>query len=137
MRATLAGDVLKELEALDARAGAQLEPRLRDMLRLRVSYLNGCVNSIRLHSESLTLEGVRPDVIAALARPVRLMRAGLVSDGEEAALRLAEVLTDAPRGLEPEARVDAGHWYNSTQIGAIVQTVALTNAWNRVLRGTD
>ncbi|MDN4483149.1 carboxymuconolactone decarboxylase family protein [Demequina lignilytica] len=137
MRATLAGDVLKELEALDARAGAQLEPRLRDMLRLRVSYLNGCVNSIRLHSESLTLEGVRPDVIAALARPVRLMRAGLVSDGEEAALRLAEVLTDAPRGLEPEARVAAGHWYNSTQIGAIVQTVALTNAWNRVLRGTD
>lgn len=137
MRAALAGDVLKELEALDARAGAQLEPRLRDMLRLRVSHLNGCANSIRLHSESLAVEGVRPDLISALARPVRLIRPGLVSDGEAAALRLAEVLTDAPRGLEPEAREAAGDWYNATQIGAIVQTVALTNAWNRVLRGTD
>lgn len=137
MRATVAGDVLKELEALDARAGTQLEPRLRDMLRLRVSHLNGCAHSVRLHSESLALEGVRPDLISALARPARLIRDGLVSDGEAAALRLAEVLTDPPRGLEPEARDAAGEHFNSTQLGAIIQTVALTNAWNRVLRGTD
>ncbi|WP_062381265.1 carboxymuconolactone decarboxylase family protein [Demequina pelophila] len=137
MRAQVAGEVLKELEALDAHAGSVLDPRLRDMIRLRVSHLNGCTHSVRLHSESLAMEGVRPDVIAALARPVLLSRDGLLTHGESAALRLAEVLTDPPRGLEPQARASAGRFFNPVQMGAIVEAVALTNAWNRVLRGTE
>ncbi len=128
---------LKALEELDSRAGDVLEPRLRDMIRLRVSHLNGCHYSIRLHSEALARAGARPDLISALARPARQVRDGLVSEGEGAALRLAEVLTDPPRSLESEARDDAGSWFNANQLGAIVETVALTNAWNRVTRGTD
>ncbi|MFP5360536.1 MAG: carboxymuconolactone decarboxylase family protein [Actinomycetes bacterium] len=137
MEARVGAGFLKALEDLESRAGDVLEPRLRDMLRLRVSHLNGCHRSIRIHSESLARSGARPDVISALARPALQIRAGLVSDGDVAALRLAEVLTDAPRALEPAARADAGAWFNAAQLGAIVETVAITSAWNRVLRGTD
>ncbi len=128
---------LKALESIDADAGDPLEPRLRDMIRLRVSHLNGCRSSARLHSESLAKAGARPDLISALARPVRQMRDGLVSDGDAAALRLAEVLTDAPRGLEGEMRDQVGAWFNAAQLGAIIEVVAATNAWNRVLRGIE
>ena len=133
----MAAGFLKVLEQADEHAGEVLEPRLRDMIRLRVSHLNGCANSIRIHAESLSRDGVRPDLISALARPVRQARAELIGEGEAAALRLAEVLTDAPRALEPEARDMAGAYFNATQLGAIVETVAMTNAWNRVMRGTD
>ncbi|WP_062520115.1 carboxymuconolactone decarboxylase family protein [Demequina silvatica] len=137
MEARVGAGFLKALERIDGDVGDALEPRLRDMIRLRVSHLNGCHHSIRLHSEALALGGARPDLIAALARPARQIRPGLVSDGESAALRLAEVLTDAPRALEQDARAHAGAWFNSTQLGAIVEVVAVTNAWNRVMRGAE
>lgn len=40
---------------------------------------------MRLHSDGLAVGGVRVDLISALARPVKLMRADLVSDAEAAA----------------------------------------------------
>lgn len=125
------------MEDLDNQVGATLKPALREMLRLRVSHINGCGVCVRLYSESLAALGARPDVIAAMARPARHMRPELVSEGDVAALRLAEVLTDAPRGLEPEAREQAGLYFNRTQLGAIVETIAVVNAWNRITRGTE
>lgn len=130
-------EFLKALEDFDQAVGGELKPRLRDAIRLRVSHLNGCAFSIRLHSESLTALGVRPEVISALARPVTAMREGLVSEGDAAALRFAEILTDPPRGLETGARDAAAQFFTRVQLGAIVETVALTNAWNRMMRGME
>jgi len=135
--AAVRAEFLKAMEQFDARAGAGIEPRLRDMIRLRCSHINGCAYSVRMHSEALGLLGARVDLISALARPVKLMREDLVSEGEAAALRFAEVLTDYPRGLEIEARDEAGRFYSDAQLGAIVEVTAITNAWNRVTRGTE
>lgn len=117
--------------------GEPLEPGLREMLRLRCSHINGCAFSIRMHSEALAATGARADLISALARPVKLMRDDAVTPGEAAALRFAEVLTDPPRGLEIEVRDEASRYYEPTQVGAIVEVVALCNAWNRVTRGME
>ena len=92
---------------------------------------------MRLHSESLAAQGVRVDLVSALARPVKLMRADLVTDAEAAALRFAEVLTDYPRGLEIEARDIAGKYFTPKQLGALVEVVAVINAWNRITRGSE
>ena len=128
---------MRVLEELDASAGAALPPDLRDMVRLRCSHINGCSYSIRLHSESLSALGVRVDLISALARPVKLMRFDLVSPAQAAALRFAEILTDYPRGLEIEARDEAGKYLTPKQLGALVELVAVVNAWNRVTRGSE
>ncbi len=117
--------------------GGELKPRLREMVRLRVSHINGCSYCIRLHSEQLATLGTSPELISALARPVKLMRDDIVSEGDAAALRFAEILTDPPRGLEIEARDAAGQFFTRKQLGAIVETVAVTNAWNRVTRGME
>lgn len=128
---------LRALEELDAQVGVELSARLREMVRLRVSHLNGCAYSIKIHSEALAAEGVRVDLISALARPVSVMKSGLVTEAEAAALRFAEILTDAPRGLEPQAREALGTLMTPKQIGALVEVVAVINAWNRVTRGTE
>lgn len=130
-------EFLKALENFEANVGDALKPRLREMIRLRVSHINGCSYCIRMHSEQLAALGARADLIGALARPVTLMREDLVSEGDAAALRFAEVLTDAPRGLERDARDIAGAFFTRKQLGAIVETVAVVNAWNRVTRGME
>ena len=128
---------MKSLELLDEGVGAVLEPKLREMVRLRCSHINGCAYCIRLHSESLSELGVRVDLISALARPVKLMREDIVTPAEAAALRFAEILTDYPRGLEIEARDDAAKYFTSRQLGALVEVVAVVNAINRVSRGSE
>lgn len=128
---------MKALETLDEGVGASIEPRLREMVRLRCSHINGCSYCVRLHSESLAEMNVRVDLISALARPVKLMRADLVTPAEAAALRFAEILTDYPRGLELEARDDAAKHFTSRQLGSLVEVVAVVNAINRVSRGSE
>src|SRR5690606_1485031 len=107
------------------------------MVRLRASHINGCSYCIRLHSEALAALNVRVDLISALARPVKLMREDLVTIAEASAIRFAEILTDYPRGLELEAREDAAQYFTSRQLGALVEVVAVTNAINRVTRGSE
>lgn len=130
-------EFMKALEDLHHSVGASLEPRLRALVRLRVSHINGCSLSVRLYSEDLAEMNVRVDLIAALARPVKLMREDLVTDAEASALRFAEILTDYPRGLEVEARDDAAKHFTSRQLGALVEVVSLCNALNRVGRGAE
>ncbi len=128
---------LKAMESLDARIGSGIEPRVREMVRLRCSYINGCAYCIRLHSEQLAALGASTHLISALARPVKLMRDDLVSPAEAAALRFAEVLTDYPRGLEIETRDEAGKYFDADSLGSLVEIIAVVNAWNRVTRGSE
>lgn len=107
------------------------------MVRLRCSHINGCSYSVRLHSDALAELGVRVDLVSALARPVKLMREDLVSPAQAAALRFAEILTDYPRGLEIEARDEAGKFFTPKQLGSLVEVVAVINAWNRITRGSE
>ncbi|MCB2413016.1 carboxymuconolactone decarboxylase family protein [Demequina sp. TTPB684] len=136
-QAKMRPDFLRSLEELDGAIGRELPEKLREMLRLRCSHINGCSFSVRLHSDGLAQRGVRVDLISALARPVKLMREDLVSEAEAAALRFAEILTDYPRGLELEARDQAATYFTPKQLGAIVEVVAVVNAWNRVTRGSE
>lgn len=133
----MSADFLRSLEKLDATVGAELPETLREMIRLRCSHINGCSYSVRLHSDGLAVRGAGVDLISALARPVKLMREDLVSEAEAAALRFAEILTDYPRGLELEARDHAARYFTPKQLGAMVEIVAVVNAWNRVTRGSE
>ena len=136
-QARIRADFLRSLEELDASAEAGLPADIREMVRLRCSYINGCSYSVRLHSDALAQLGARVDLVSALARPVKLMRDDLVTPAQAAALRFAEILTDYPRGLEIEARDEAAKYYTPKQLGALVEIVAVINAWNRITRGSE
>ncbi len=125
------------MEGSDGDAGRGLKAGLKAMLRLRCSHINGDAYSVRMHSEELADLGAKPGLIASLARPVKLMREDLVSAPHAAALRFAEILTDYPRGLEVEAREELRAHFSAEEVGAIIEVIAVTNAWNRVTRGSE
>lgn len=125
------------VNALDAASGPALGARLAEMVRLRVSHINGCHYCIKLHSTALKREGVEPRVIDALRDPALWASDGVFSAPELAALRWAEVLTDAPRGVESEARAALGEHFTDAEASALAEHVLMINLWNRYTRATE
>lgn len=102
-----------------------------DMLRLCVSQVNGRV--IKIPSDT--------DLADERLREVRDWRtAGCFTDGERAALALAEAATDlrGPDDPVPDEIWDeaARHW-NEAELGALVLQIGLVNLWNRVNVSTN
>jgi len=130
-------DFLRAMEEFEGEVGQGLKPGLVAMIRLRCSHINGDAFSVRMHSEELARLGARPNLIASLGRPVKLMRDDLATPAQAAALRFAEILTDPPRGLEIEAREELREYFSAKAVGAMIEVIATTNAVNRVTRGAE
>jgi AhpD family alkylhydroperoxidase len=127
-----APDARRALAAL-SRAAA-LDHRLAELVKVRVSQMNGCLYCVDLHARLAREAGEharRLDVLA-LWRESRSF-----DDRERAALGLAEALTDLGRGPLPE-RVwdDAARYMTDEDLTALVVTVTAINAWNRVMIAT-
>jgi AhpD family alkylhydroperoxidase len=111
-------------------AGAGLEGSLRELVRLRVSLMNGCEYCVGLHSGELRKVNETEERIAA----VRDWRGSDVyTQRERAALGWAEAVTNIQDGHAPDAVFEEVQAHFSD-----VETVNLTlvistiNAWNRI-----
>lgn len=105
---------------------AGLPGLLVELVRIRVSQINGCAFCLRLHTRSALSKGESSDRLAVLSA---WWDSQYFTDQEQAALALAEQVTALK---VPENRA----WDNGTLTEA--QTSALTwlatamNAWNRI-----
>lgn len=115
--------------AADAVA-AGLAPRLLELVRLRVSQLNGCRFCLDLHSREARAVGEQEERLRALAA----WRASpLFSEDECAALALAESVTLVQQGDVPdEVSQSARARFDDAQVAHLLWTIALTNAYNRL-----
>ena len=98
-----APDVYKALAAFSKTVGgvadeAGIDARLKELVQIHVSQLNGCAFCVRVHVERATKAGVTADVIAQL--PV-WRESGVFSDREQAGLELAEASRSSPRTASP------------------------------------
>lgn len=123
--------------ALDAAQSDLLPKSLTEMVKLRVSYINGCHYCIKLHSEYLQENGTAEEVIAALRDPILWAADGLFTPAEVAAVRFGEVLTDAPRGLEASTRQAASEHFSAKEIAALAEHILVINLWNRFTRASE
>ncbi len=114
----------KETDEAVVRAG--LEPALGDLVKIRVSQLNGCAFCLRMHTRDAIAKGETTDRLAVVAA---WWESQYFSDQERAALALAEEVT---RLSVPE-RLD---WDNGSlsdeQVSAISWLAIAMNAWNRI-----
>jgi AhpD family alkylhydroperoxidase len=122
-------DAYRALAAL-TRAG-RLDHRLAELVKLRVSQINGCAHCVDLHAGLARKAGEPEPRLAAL--PV-WRESALFSPRERAALRLAESLTLLADGPVPEdAYRQAQEHFPGNELAHLVVVITAINAWNRVL----
>jgi AhpD family alkylhydroperoxidase len=114
-------------QAIDA---AGLDKGLTELVKLRVSQMNGCAFCTQLHLNVARRAGVaaaKLDLVAAWRD------AGVFSERERAALAWAERLTrliDQP--IPDEAYGQLREHYSENEAINLTATVANINAWNRI-----
>ncbi len=110
---------------------ASLDHALAELVKVRVSQMDGCVYCVDLHVR-LAREAGEPDRrLHALAL---WSEAPFFDERERAALALAEALTDLGHGGVPDGVWDAAAAAMTEEdLTALVVTVAAINAWNRVM----
>jgi len=109
----------------EAARGCNLDARLIDLVKIRVSQINGCAFCLRLHTRDASALGETADRLAVLAA---WWESQYFSPVEQAALALAEEATRlAPAfpGVDRSVLTDG-------QIAAVTWIAVVTNAWNRV-----
>jgi AhpD family alkylhydroperoxidase len=109
---------------------AEIEPRLRELIRIRASQLNGCAYCIDMHTKDARAIGETEQRIYGLAAwaetPYFTARERVALAFTEAVTRLAD--THVP----DQAYSDVADEFSPQEIGALVSLVVAINAWNAI-----
>lgn len=107
-----------------------IEPRLRYLVELRVSQINGCVYCIDMHSEEARLAGEKQQRLDCLPA---WREAPFFSERERAALGWAESVTHvAQTGVPDEVYEATQPHFSEKELVDLTFIVASMNLWNRV-----
>jgi len=120
----LDGAATKELD----RVG--FDARLRELVRLRASQLNGCAYCVNMHAADARAAGETMERLALLA----VWPETAVFDArEKAALALTESITRVAETHVPEtAWAEASAHFSADELGALVSLIVTINAWNAI-----
>ncbi len=110
-------------EALEA---AGLDAKLGELVKIRVSQINGCAFCLRGHTRDAVALGETSDRLAVLAA---WWESQLFTEQEQAALGLAEEVT---RLSVPERTDWNNGSLNDEQISAVSWLAIVMNSWNRI-----
>jgi uncharacterized peroxidase-related enzyme len=110
-----------------------LDKRLVELVKLRVSELNGCAYCLHMHSEDALKLGESPVRLRVLSAH---HESTLFTASERAALALAERLTREPSaGVGDALPAELAAHFTEREILALTQQVAMINYWNRCAIG--
>lgn len=125
----------KTFAALDAQVEAAIEQaeltvQLAELVKIRVSQINGCAFCLRMHTRDALAAGESTDRLAVLPA---WWESQYFTEQEQAALTLAERVTRisdehtaAPNPVDIQAALTA------QQIAAVTWLVVVMNGWNRI-----
>lgn len=125
----------RSLEAFSKAVGAiarenGIDDRLREIVLLHVSQLNGCAFCARIHVARLVEAGATADLVAQLPT---WEESGVFTERERAALELAEAFTFIHEGGIPDELYDrVGGILSEKEYTAISWLSVSINAFNRV-----
>jgi len=114
----------KELDAAD------LDPRLRELLRVRASQINGCAYCIDMHSKDARAIGETEQRLYALPA---WRETPFFSDRERAALTFTEAVTLVAGDHVPAEIYEAtAEHFSDQEMAALIALIVVVNAWNAV-----
>jgi AhpD family alkylhydroperoxidase len=109
---------------------ANLDPRLRELVRVRASQLNGCAYCVDMHTKDARAIGESEQRLYSL--PV-WQETPYFSPRERAALAFAESVTLMATGHVPQQDYDAvAAELGPDEVAALVSLVVTINAWNAI-----
>jgi AhpD family alkylhydroperoxidase len=117
-------------QAIAAVQASGLDAALIELVKIRVSQINGCAFCLRMHTADAIAHGETTDRLAVLAA---WWESQYFTDAERAALQLAEqttLISDhgriAGRGVDPDEHL------SESQRAAVTWLTIVMNAWNRI-----
>ncbi|QDL90519.1 carboxymuconolactone decarboxylase family protein [Paroceanicella profunda] len=129
-----APDLIKPLVAAETRlAQSGLDQKLAELVRLRVSQINGCAFCIHMHTHAARRLGESEERMHLVAG---WHDSPLFSPRERAALAWAEALTHVSATHAPDADYAAlAAAFSPQEQVALTAVIGLINAWNRIAIG--
>ncbi len=126
-------EAMKALLALSKAAESGTVPATtHKLIHLRASQINGCSVCVEMHANELKKAGETDERIFAVAA---WQDAPYFTDAERAALALAEAVTRLDDRADPvpdDVWNEAARHYDEPALAALVISIALINAWNRL-----
>jgi AhpD family alkylhydroperoxidase len=130
-----AGGFARAMAHLDRAATKELDnvdfdPKLRELVRIRASQLNGCAYCVDMHSKDARAIGETEQRIYAL--PV-WQETPFFTPRERAALAFTEEVTRlASTHVPDEAYQVVAAEYSPAEVGALLSLIVTINAWNTI-----
>ena len=121
----------RAMQALEeAVKSGPLDPVTRELVKLRVSQINGCAYCIDMHHKDARAAGETEERLYMLAA---WREASVYSDAERAALALCEEITSIAEGHVPShVEAAARSHFDEQTYAALVFAIVVINAWNRL-----
>ncbi|HKS49165.1 MAG TPA: carboxymuconolactone decarboxylase family protein [Amycolatopsis sp.] len=120
--------------AVEAAGRAGVDPALAELIRIRVSQINGCVFCLDMHTRDARNAGETEGRIYALSA---WQESPAFTPAEKAALALAEAITLVHDGHVPdEVYRAAAAEFGEGQIAALIWISTVINAYNRTAIST-
>ena len=124
----VARESYRALSALDDTV--DLDPALRDLVKLRASQINGCAFCVDMHSRDALAGGEDERRVWAVAV---WREAPFFDERERAALALTEAMTRLPdAGVPDDVYDEAARHFDEHELGQLMFAIITINAWNRV-----
>jgi len=130
---TAAPDVMKVWTGAALTIAASLEPSLMELVKIRVSQINGCANCINMHTAEARSRGETEQRIYLLPA---WREAPCYTERERAALGWTEALTRLSEGHAHESAYDAleAQFSDDEQV-KLTLMINVINGWNRLSVG--
>jgi AhpD family alkylhydroperoxidase len=108
----------------------ELDARLRELVNVRASMVNGCAYCINMHTKNARAAGEIEQRLYALAA---WQEAPYFDDKERAALALTDAVTSIADGhVRREIWDEASSQFEPDELAHLVWAITLINAWNRI-----
>jgi AhpD family alkylhydroperoxidase len=125
-----APDFYEAMFALDKAAARGLDPAVRELVRVRISQINGCAFCVDKHSHDAMTVGVSQQKLIGVTvwRETPFFTAR-----ERAALALAESVTElGAHGVPDDVYEAAAALFDEKELPRLIAMCVTMNAWNRI-----
>jgi len=110
-------------------AKSNLNASLKELIKIRVSQINGCAFCINLHTKDARKMGETEQRIYALNA---WRETSFFSETEMAVLALAEEMTFINKGVSEQTYANVARLMDEVTLSQTIMAIITINAWNRI-----